>query len=183
VYASTPRERLRWRLIRECSSEIAARGGETDIDGRQIHVIQRFPGGLTLVGCQGWRQYSRRFGSRRASLAYLCGRDDNGTWAVRVPGTCGSIGEAVAWVEPAAVKAARQAGRRVLRQGDVYAVEARRDDASGLPPRHRFDAERRLLLHLDEARPHAPLHVPFPARFFAQRVYQMGRSGRRAGGD
>ena len=100
--------------IQRFVSEISRRGGETTIDhmpyGRAgwKHVQERElepvnkervtePAGsrrtLYLLHCEGWRYYSRGFGSRKASLSYLCGVDDNGPWAVRVPGTIETVGE------------------------------------------------------------------------------------------
>lgn len=179
-------DRLHACIVAIYSEVIEDRGGETTIEERaqsvSLHVMDRSRD-LTLLGCDGWRQYSRRFGARPASLRYLCGRDDNGRWAVRVPSTCDSVGDVVRFVEPADVQRARADGRRILRQGDVYLVEQRIDNFDAVAgTRHRWDAATRTLHHDDPQAPHAGLHVPFRARASVQSVLRMGRvNGRRRG--
>lgn len=187
--------RVKERLLALYCNEIRRRGGETAIMAgekasalRAVELgLEQREGGLALLRCDGWRYYSRRYGSRPATLAYLCGRDDNGPWAVRIAGSCTSIAEALAWVTPGLVKEATDKGLRVLRQGDVYAVEMRRGDRAGLDPlpsSHHWDPASRTLRHAPEdGRQHRPLHVPFGARFVRQRVYEPGRSTRRVYGD
>jgi hypothetical protein len=187
------KQRLHSRLLDQDRTEIGRRGGEIDIEGSyscvELEIWDRDPDQrLRLVGAEGWRQYSKQVGARRARLAYLCGTDDNGSWAVRVPGTLRTVAEAVTWLEPAEVTAARSAGRRVLRQGDVYAVETTRaHDGAGiteLPDGHRWNPGTRYLTHHpDDGRKHRPLKVSFPARFVPQRAYGMGRGAGRANAD
>lgn len=176
--------RLHAHLAKRYTAEVAARGGETTIDGKAGPVarlqLRERADGLVLLGADGWRYYSSRQPQRHVSLRYLCGMDDNGPWAVRVPGTCDTIEAARAHLEPAEVKKAREAGKPVLRQGDVWVIPARRDDFSDLPERHVWDAATRTLRHDDG---HMPLHVPHPARAVVQRTLQMGRSGRRGRAD
>lgn len=184
--ASPVAERLKARLVRVYRSVIAARGGETVISERSRDVTLRMmdrEADLVLLGCDGWRQYSRAFGARHASLRYLCGRDDNGRWAVRVPATCNTVSAAMDFVEPADVKRARGAGRSVLRQGDVYLIEQSRDNLDALAgTRHRWDARTRTLHHDDPTAQHGALHVPFRAKAVVQSVLRMGReTGRRRG--
>lgn len=181
------RQRADSWLAERYSEVIQDRGGETTIeqvgDSVYLRVMARTDG-LTLLGCDGWRQYSRQYGARRCSLRYLCGRDDNGRWAVRVPGTCDTVRAALAFVEPAAVQRARIDGRRILRQGDVYLVEQRTDNMDALAgTRHRWDAATRTLHHDDPLAPHAGLHVPFRARAHVQSVLRMGRANGRRRGD
>lgn len=193
---------LRTELEAELLAEVERRGGETGINHapsqgcsasrttwRQIEIcsVGMSEGRMVvLLRAEGWRYYSRRFGSRPAAVAYLGGYDDNGPWAARVPGTVESATEAVRWLEPSDVQAARSAGRRVLRQGDVYAVEtpmqhdgSRADDIDG----HTWYQRARVLIHGDLEHHHSPLVVPFPARFLQQRAYRMGRSGLQGAAD
>ena len=170
------------------TDEIALRGGETRIVGdNTVHhlALKDDQGGLFLLRAEGWRYYSRREGSHRAVLAYLCGRDDNGRWAVRVPGTCRSVEEALEKIEPPTVRQAREAGRTVLRQGDVYVVETTKahDGKGELPSNHRWYPQSRELRHLDVQSPHATLTVPFHCRFVPQKALRMGRlnTGARTG--
>jgi len=171
------------RVLARYVEEIERRGGETEIDGQYgtagLAIADRADG-LALLRAEGWRKYGRQ-GSRRVSLAYLCGREDGQTWAVRVPGTAGGVREALRWLEPAAVRDARLAGRRVIRQGDVYAVETTRahDGKGDLPDSHIWDAEARVLAHPQ----HGTLSLPRPVRFVAQNGYGMGRGAGRAHGD
>jgi len=180
------RLRLNAHYVRIYSEVIEDRGGETSIEEKDrtigLSVIERRDG-LVLLGCDGWRHYSARFGARKASLRYLCGTDDNGRWAVRVPGTVQCVMDALDFVEPAEVKAARSAGRRVLRQGDVYLVEQSRDSLDALAgTRHRWDAATRTLHHDASDAPHTSLHVPYKAKAVVQSVLRMGRTtGRRRG--
>ena len=144
--------RGRERLTALYVAEIARRGGEVEIaeQNREIgvHILHR-AGGLTVLGCDGWRWYGSRHPARPASLRYLCGRDDNGRWAARVPGTCNTVAGALAWLAPAAVVAARAAGHRVARQGDVYLLGGGRRDRGfdSLPPSHIWDDSARTLRH------------------------------------
>ncbi len=171
------------RIVERYAAEIARRGGETSIDGQygttDLGIADRRDG-LALLRADGWRKYGRQ-GSRRVSLAYLCGREDGQTWAVRVPGTVTTVREALAWLEPAAVRDARSAGRRIIRQGDVYAVETTKahDGKGELPDSHIWDAGARVLIHPE----HGTLSLPHPVRFIAQNAYGMGRGAGRAYGD
>lgn len=193
-------DRLTARLTTAALAEITRRGGETTIDGRgtvtTVAIEDRDRSArMVLMHAEGWRFYSRRHGSHRATLAYLCGADDAGPWAVRVPGTITTVRAALAWITPAEVTAARVAGRRVLRQGDVYAVElapgtAHRDGAwtadtdAEVRAAHQLNPTTRYLTHRPaDGRRHRPVRVSFPALLVAQRVYGMGRGAGRTNGD
>lgn len=179
--------RLKATIERQMRAEIRRRGGETTIEGSYgtevVELVDRNSREhLYLLHAEGWRQYSKAYGARRAALSYLCGRDDAGTFAVRVPGTVTTIADALAWLEPSEVTRAKAAGKRVRRQGDVYAVETvRTHDGKGveaLPPAHEWRQSTRTLVHRpQDGRKHRPVRVVFPARFVIQRAYQMGRSG------
>ncbi len=183
-------DRLPGYLAHVYSVEIGKRGGETQIQGENnaypLRMIDRADG-MALLHVSAWRYYSRGFGSRLASLCYLCGRDDNGRWAVRVPGTCDTVMDALARIEPKEVQSARDNGITVLRQGDVYAVETKRaydgKGAATLPSNHTWNPETRELRHLDSRSPHATLSIPFPVRFVAQSALRMGRTARRGSAD
>ncbi|MGW2181280.1 hypothetical protein ACWCXX_24905 [Streptomyces sp. NPDC001732] len=191
----TPADRLRVRLTRQAVAEIARRGGETYIEGEKgrvadtLSITERDKAtGTMLLRASGWRYYSRAFGSRHVELAYVYGTDDAGPWAVRVPGTITSLAKALEWMEPAEVTKARTSGRRVRRQGDIYAIETTRaHDGKGsenLPDAHEWRPGTRYLVHRPEdGRRHRPLKLTVPVRFVRQRVLEMGRSGHRAYGD
>jgi len=180
-------QRLKATIERQMRAEIRRRGGETAIEGSYdtevVELVDRNSREhLYLLRAEGWRQYSKAYGARRASLSYLCGRDDSGTFAVRVPGTVTTVADALAWLEPSEVTRAKAAGKRVRRQGDVYAVETTRaHDGKGvqdLPAAHEWRPGTRTLVHRpQDGRKHRPVRVAFPARFVMQRAYQMGRSG------
>jgi hypothetical protein len=166
-------------------AEIEARGGETEIvtskSGRSVTVecvdAKRDPHGsktLYLYKASAWRYYTRDY-SRPATLAYLCGVDDNGPWAVRVPEKITCVRDATAWLEPSSVTEARNAGKDVTRQGDVYVIPSKRDNFDKLPSSHKFDTFTRVLSHLGGQRPHGSLHVPHKAKFVAQHCLAMGR--------
>jgi hypothetical protein len=168
------------------TAEIGRRGGETSIEhdkDRYRHLaVTDTRDGLYLLHVRSWRYY-KTAKPRLASLSYLCGTEDGQLWAVRVPGTIMSVPAALAWLEPAAVTRARAAGKRVLRQGDVYAVETTRAHdglgAGGLPGSHSWNPRERTLWHPQ----HGTLSFAYPVRFVPQRVYGMGRSAGRGPGD
>lgn len=199
--AARLRARLDARLQAQYVAEIRRRGGETIIEGRYdpfpLEITDRVrvrandrdrTKRMAVLHADGWRQYSRRFGAQRARLSYLCGWDDNGVWAVRVAGTITTVREALDAITPAAVKQALDKGKRVLRQGDVYAIETTKaHDGLGvdeLGDAHVWNAETRTLEHRPaDGRTHQPLPVPFPARFVRQRAYEMGRTSARGDAD
>jgi hypothetical protein len=139
----SPAARVNAMLVARYSAEIARRGGETSIaSGEKASALRDIPltvadraGGLTLLHVTAWRYYSRQFGSRRATLSYLCGRDDNGDWAARVPGTITTVAAALAWLTPGRGdegtrgRAARRPAGRHLR--DRHHPGARRRDGLG----------------------------------------------------
>jgi hypothetical protein len=178
------------RLVGRFSAEIDRRGGETHIQekGRTVGLLvaDRDRGkGLVLLAAAGWRYYSAAFGSRYAELAYLCGCDDAGDWAVRVPATCTTIQAALAWITPEGVRQAHARGHGVLRQGDVYLVQgpARAETSpAGLYGRaesHLWDPGTRTLTHPE----HAPISAP--AGWASVKVLQQRSLGtsRGAAGD
>jgi len=175
------RQTTQQKLSLAIRDHIRARGGETSIVGRcdtEVDMREYAPRKkLILLAAEGWRQYSRAYGARRARLAYLGGRDDSGIWAVRIPGTVTSIRAALAWLTPRAVREAQARGVRVIRQGDVYFVECSRgrDEYFGttLPSNHSW-APGRWAMHTD----HSPEQIAFPCRIYRQRPYQMGRNKR-----
>jgi hypothetical protein len=166
------------------TAEVERRGGETSITGNygaEGLKITDTADGLYLLHAEGFRAYSRQHGCHWTVLSYLCGTEDGQLWAVRVPGTHTTVWSALAWLEPAAVRRARAAGKQVWRQGDLYAVGTTRahDGKGELPDRHAWDPETRTLTHPQ----HPALRLPDPVRFVQQRVYGMGRGAGRAGGD
>jgi len=112
-------------------------------------------------------------------------------WAVRIPGNITNISEAMRWITPTDVTTAANKGKRVLRQGDIYAIETTKahDTKSGSVGEarvdretfeskhsHFWDAQTRVLRHEpSDGRCHAPLAIDYPVRFVQQRAYQNGR--------
>lgn len=182
-------ERARARFLADAVTEIERRGGETDIEGEKhstpLSVVER-TGGIALLRAAGWRWYSKRVKLRFVELAYLYGKDDAGPWAVRVPGTTTTVAEGLACLTPAAVVKALAAGRRVRRQGDVYAIEATkgRDGRGELPDSHEWRPDTRRLVHRpSDGRKHRPLVLPWPVEFVTQRTIAMGRANGWSEGD
>ncbi|GGC68811.1 hypothetical protein GCM10011504_53400 [Siccirubricoccus deserti] len=141
------------------------------------------PGGrhVALLTASGWAEYpGREF--RRAALSVLAGRDDAGLWGVRVPSTLRDADAALIWLEPAVVRRTREAGLRVLRQGDLWVMERRRGGcgmaASAIPAGHVWDAAARVLRH----GAHDELSVPFPATAVVPATLAPRGTGRRRGG-
>jgi hypothetical protein len=171
--APSLKDRLQAHVAQKCRRLIEERGGETEVGNNALTVIER-RGSYTLLAAEGWREYSRQFGNRHASLAYLCGHDDNGPWAARVPSSVSTVIQALDALIPAEVKRATEKGRKVLRQGDVFVVERKRDgmDSTTLPAGHTWHSDTRTLHHDDG---HNPLHVPFPAIAVQNKALLMGR--------
>jgi hypothetical protein len=185
--------------------EIGRRGGEIRIETKDTYeyvrlsdgIPQEFPleeaisfinspydwvkSRLFVLRAEGWRQYSRGHGAHHATLSYLCGVDDSGRWAVRIPGTIESVSYALGWIKPAAVYAAECKGKTVVRQGDVYCVPTTKEcDGTGeLPRNHIWDPETRMLYHNE----HRAIKIDFPVKFYRQKAYVMGRSGRMGDAD
>ncbi|MFJ8676768.1 hypothetical protein [Streptomyces sp. NPDC093589] len=185
-------ERARARRHAAVIREIRRRGGETAIEGRygvvHLDLVDR-SGGMALAHAEGWRAYGK-FPARMARLSYLWGPDDagSGPWAVRVPGTVTTVDDALEWLTPAEVTQALARGRRVRRQGDVYAVETTwAHDGTGaglLASSHQWRPDTRFLVHRpDDGRRHRPVRLPWPVRFVQQTAYGMGRSNGRANAD
>ncbi|MCX4826898.1 hypothetical protein OG883_45510 [Streptomyces sp. NBC_01142] len=183
------KERAKARFLADAVAEIVRRGGETHIEGENratpLLVVERTDE-IALIRASGWRWYGKRVKPRYVDLAYLYGKDDASPWAVRVSGTVTSVAEGLTWLTPAAVVKAEAAGRRVRRQGDVYAIEttARRDGRGVLPEAHEWrPATRRMVHRPADGRRHRPLTLPWPVEFVTQRTIAMGRSNGWAEGD
>lgn len=180
-------------------AEIEHRGGEIEIiDQHKRSVgasvvaseLVETPQRLRLIGCSGWRGYGSH-PARKASLRYLAGIDDAGLFAVRVPGTVGTVADAVVWLTPRGCIDALCDGKNVYRQGDFYAIAttARHDEPSRtlsnrwrngeLEPGHCWDADARILSHPE----HEDIRLPHPVRFVEQSAYGMGRGTGRGAGD
>jgi hypothetical protein len=156
-------------LARAGSPEVGYRG-ETRVDGFRV----------VLLRAEGRADYGNSYGHNPVkALSILGGWDDGGMWAVRVPGTITDVHAALDWLMPADVKAARAAGRQVLRQGDVWIVERARDKAAqaALPANHHWDDAARVVRHPE----HAAVAVPFPAAFIAQHTLAAHGVGRTNG--
>ena len=119
--------------------------------------------GLRLYVLEGWKKYSRNV-VYSCRLVYLAGVERGNYWAVRCPATVTTIDEALDYTTPAVVKKAKAQGRKILRQGDVFIIEQKREPAS----LGALDRETRVLSHPT----HKDVHVPFPCKF------AMGKSVR-----
>lgn len=188
-------QRLGARIVRLYGAEIEARGGETAIydksspSGRLRLLDRRTVNGqrLYLLGVNGWRSYSTKSRSRLVSLRYLAGQDDAGPFAVRVAGTITTVLQALDDLTPAAVRDAQERGKRVRRQGDVYAIEttAAHDARTGpVDPEqaHHWNAQTRYLTHRPtRGGKHRPLRLSYPVRFVQQSTYGMERGAHGPG--
>lgn len=190
--AQALQDRVLGRLSARYRQEITRRGGETTIEGQHqtVHVDvadRDLRTGLVLMRAEGWRKYGQQ-GNRHVAIAYLCGMDDGYPWAARVAGNITNVRAALDSITPQVVKDAATAGKKVKRQGDVYAVETtERYDGRGLellPASHVWNPKTRRMVHRpDDNRRHRSLHVPWPARWVRQTTFGMGRSTGRGPGD
>lgn len=181
---ATLRYRAARRRIDICIEQIEARGLDVPTGfwsqgvsalGLASHDRQT---NTWLCTCSYRYEYSKAFGAWWQNAAYLCGKDDAGYWAMRVPSTCQTVADAIQWAYPAAVLKAQAEGRRVWRQGDILAVElkAGKDNTDALRgTRHEF-RDTRYLVHPE----HNPVRLPqSPVKFF--QIRQISGSARRAG--
>jgi len=127
----------------------------------EIELVEKRRG-LRLYVLDDWKKYSR-YVVYHCRLVYLAGVERGDYWAIRCPSTVTTIDEALDYTTPADANKAKAAGRRVLRQGDVFAVEMARDPKSigSLPDNHKWDKETRVLSHPT----HKDLHISFPCKF------------------
>jgi len=132
---------------------------------------------LTLLAVTGYRFYSRKHGSRQANLAYLCGHDGGGRWAVRVPGTTRTVQDALRWLTPARVHDARHANKQVLRQGSIFVVEtsAQYDMRPLLLRLGAHNVEQAGTGYLLTHSEHNVLPLQFPCRFVWQKSLTTNR--------
>jgi len=126
---------------------------------------------LWLVHGEGWAEYSKRSPRRYHKVALLAGFEDGQYWARRVPYRVGSVSEALDYVRPAAVNRAMEAGRPVLRQGDIWFVAARVEDFSALQGT-RHDLDGRTVRHPE----HGVLALPSDQKWRAYASKDTTRS-------
>ena len=111
-----------------------------------------------LVGAEEW--VGSRANNWRYTHRWLVGRDEGRLWAVRVPGTVETVDEGLAWLEPAEVRRAREQGRGVLRQGDIYFIEMKRPGYENMAAlegtRHTWNPETRTVSHPE----HRTVQIP-----------------------
>lgn len=150
-----------------------------------------------------YAKYYAKYSSRESwwvSATYLCGHSDGQDWAVRVPSTQLSIGDALDWLTPAPVRKAKQIGKPVVRQGDMYFVPLSipaHDMRAIMGTRHRikgFD-EANTIAHLEKIQHnyHAALQIEHPEHptveldpVYIWRAYQqkqLDTGGSRRGAD
>jgi len=115
---------------------------------------------------EGWKKYSRNT-VYHCAKTYIAGVDNGQYWANQIPGTILTIDVALDWLKPAEVKRAK----KVLRQGDVFIIEKKKDCLGALPSSHAWNPETRTLTHKE----HKHIHVPFPCKFISCRQLSNGK--------
>ena len=177
-YPRTLQQRLKDHLIELGQQEIRRRRLTTPTgwgDANPIIIDRDIANRLWIIGAEYYFNYSAAVGYW-VGANYLCGRDDGGVFAMRIPKSCNTIVEALKWITPAAVIEAQRKGRWTGRQGDVWLVELVRgkDNLRDLPPGHEYDPESRCLTH----RSHQPLLVPAGVKavraFTQHQIHQVG---------
>lgn len=157
--------RLNQRLLSIAARETARRRINTPtcspLDDEARITDYRPRDGLWVVNVDKWYHYSNRFGDRQVNASWLCGKDDDQYFAVRIPGTITKVEFALDWITPAEVRKAKAEGRWFARQGDVYLVElkAGHDNLRVLPWRHTWNAETRTLEHPQHGMVQVPAEV------------------------
>jgi len=157
-----------------------------NIDGCAVRTSLDLARAMALVTVEGWAQYARRFGARytRGVVLVVYEHDTRTRRALRVGPSVRTIDEALDYIMPAAVRRAQAAGVKVLRQGDVYFVPARRGDYSALAGT-RHEVRDGVVYHPE----HGTLALPGPHRAYRQMAVVGGHrygyvwGGRRTVGD
>lgn len=185
VLVQDPRDAAAWRVVeRRMEAEIT---GPTSFVGNydrsELEVTDRQivdGDALMLQHVEGWHYYSRSVPARYRAASYVGGisGDGTGAWAARVSSSITTVRGALKELEPAAVCSARERGKRIIRQGDLYAIEttAAHEDTYA-PGRHDWDPATRVLSHPE----HAAITIPFPVRFVEQTARAMRGVGARGG--
>ncbi|GEM_PF-4350181 len=179
-----PRHQPLWDAVRERvesrlsgPTEFTGNYGTSTLCQTDYAIVDGDP--CVVLHVEGWQAYGSRVPARYRAASYLGGisGDGTGVWAVRVPSSVTTVRQALDAITPAAVLAARAAGRHVVRQGDLYAVETTRAQDNTAPTyigRHHWDPETRTLSHPE----HRTVVIDFPVRFYLQRPLPMRGSGR-----
>ena len=156
-------------------------GHETSItEERSVELLRTIDrdGNHRIMHCSGWQYYSRQHPARHRQLSYWLGKDDNGLFVRRVPGTVRNVAQAVDAVTPAEVRRALQGGRKVLRQGDVWVIclgKSASDNFDAIQYTHHvWDRDNRTLRHESDS-PHTALHIPFAPAKAVLSVYDFTR--------
>ena len=133
-----------------------------------------------LVNIYGWHGYSRStFCVLDKTAMILYDTTKREVFDKRVPASCESIEAGLAWMEGAVVRKAREAGKKVLRQGDVYFIPQRIMNFSALVgSRHEIEEiEGGVIIHHPE---HKDLKLNSGKRYKA--VLQKNLQTRFGGG-
>lgn len=145
---------------RECNLQA---GRITDYDKTQK---------LWIISCSKYLYTYKEYKDIYRDAMWLCGRDDGHIFVHQIPSTITKIEDALAWIRPAAVDKAIKAGKKVLRQGDIWFVEHnfRCDDTRAIPAGHNYNPQTRDCVHAE----HGTLHIPFNFRAY-QNKSQHGK--------
>ena len=151
---TSPKIRLAERRKAAVVQQITARGltRPAGFDGAKSLEVLDMAEGLVLVGGSWWYSYKGNAGSYRQHCAYLGGRDDAGEWAVRVPSTCETVAEALAWTRGAQphrgrgrlAPPGRRARRRHPRPAGPHRRRAARQPHPHEPRGRRLDPQAQL---------------------------------------
>ena len=136
-----------------------------NFEGCEVHTSLDLSRAIALVTVEGWAQYSRRFGARYTKIVVLViyDRDTHTRRALRVGPSVETIDEALDYLKPAAVKRAEAEGKKVLRQGDIYFVPAKRPNYADLAGT-RHEVRDGVVYHPE----HGTLILPGPHRAYRQ---------------
>lgn len=137
--------RLTYYLCSRAQATAVARRAPTPTgwDWDTARITDRdVPARMFVLHAEYKHHYSRRAGDWWTGASYLVGYEDGQWWIERIPRTIRTVAEAVAHITPADVRRARDEGRAVIRQGDVFLVALKRgqDNLRDLPRSHRLEA-------------------------------------------
>jgi hypothetical protein len=146
-----------------------------NIDGCKVKLTLDLQKAVALLEVEGWAQYSKSYGRRWTRLAVLVvfDQDTRTRKALRVGPTVSSVEEALDYIKPAAVRKAETAGKRVLRQGDIYFVPSRKANFEALiGTRHQYEPQEGIVIHPE----HSTLKLVGPHRAYRQMVVVGGKN-------
>lgn len=159
-------------------------GNYQDRDKGDMRFVSDYDGKrrMAVIRVDSWVQYSCRYGTyRRCAGLVLFDEDAQEYRFLRVGPDIETIDGALEYIKPAAVRKAQKAGKRVVRQGDMYFVPARKWNLTALRGTNHFTVERQDGGWDIEHETHPTVSLTSPHRAYSQLIVRNGGFGHGGG--